>query len=374
MTQPPYPSQPGSGAPYGAYPPRQPDSAPPSQYGGRPPAPQYGGYPSGPQQQGGYPSAPQQGGYPSGPQQQGGYPSAPQQGGYPSGPQQQGGYPSAPQQGGYPSAPQQQGGYPSAPQYGGYPPAGYQQPVGYPPSSPGGYSSAPEPGGYPSAPDSGGYPSGPQAGGPGQPYGTPAFTPAPKKRSTGKVLLIVLLAVLVLCGGGAAVAVALVGGEVKDAVDTATKTRVVAPETLAGRPKVTDPNLLDIARQLETTLNKSLPGATSTVGAFYGTPAKKDLVMVAAASGPNADPGKTLNDTIAGAKQSAVEVGPMTDVEAGPLGGEAKCGDAKAAEVNIGLCIWSDRGSVGMIMIYFKSGAQVADELVAMRGQIEQQG
>ncbi|MGN9809792.1 hypothetical protein ACTMSW_10565 [Micromonospora sp. BQ11] len=317
MTQPPYPSQPGSGAPYGAYPPPQPGSTPP-QYGGQPSAPQYGGYPPAPQQQGGYPPA------------------------------------------------QQQGGYPSAPQYGGYPPADSSQPAGYPPPAPGGYPSAPETGGYAQP--------GQFSGGPGQPYGTPPFTPAPKKRSTGKILLIVLLAVLVLCGGGAAVAVVLVGGEVKDAVDTATKTRVVAPETLAGRPKVTNPELLDIAKQLEASLNTSLPGATSTVGAFYGTPAKKDLVMVAAASGPNADPAKTLNETITGARQSGVEVGPMTDVEAGPLGGEAKCGDAKASQVQIGFCVWSDRGSVGMILVYFKSGAQVADELVTMRGQIEQQG
>lgn len=267
----------------------------------------------------------------------GSYPPPQQPGGYPA-PQQPGGYPPPPQAGGYP---EQSGGYPAPqPQYGGYP--------------------AEQPGGYPTS---------------GQPYGGPVTPvgPPPKKSNVTRILLITLAVVVVLCLGGAAVLFFTAKDKVGEVVE-ASKTRVVAPATLAGRAKATDPTLLQGARQLETELKKSLPEATSTVGAFYGEPAKKDLVMIAAASGLNADPGKTLDDTVKGMKTTDVEVGEMKTVDAGPLGGEAKCGDAKAAEVPMGVCVWSDRGSVGMILIYFKTGAQAQTELAAMRGQIEQKG
>ncbi|MER7456962.1 hypothetical protein [Micromonospora sp. NPDC126480] len=285
-------------------------------------------------------------------------------------PPQPGGEPYGSQPGGYP--PPQSGGYPPPAQPGGYP---QQQPGGYPPPQPGGYPTPPQqqPGGYPEA-QPGGFPQQPAGGfpppgGPGGQFG--AVPPAPKKGSAGKVLLIVLAAVLVLCLGGAAVVFFAVKDEVKETVDAA-RIRVVEPETLGGRPKVTDPNLQNASRTLEAELNKALPGATSAVGAFYGDPVKQDLVMVAAASGRNADPAKTLDDTIAGARQSDVEIGEMSSVDPGPLGGEAKCGDAEANQVPIGFCVWSDSGSVGMILIYFKTGAEAQQELVAMRGQIEQ--
>ncbi|MEW2380626.1 hypothetical protein AB0873_00815 [Micromonospora sp. NPDC047707] len=256
--------------------------------------------------------------------------------------------------------------YPSQPGSGA--PYGSQPGAYPPPQQPGAYPAPQQPGGYPPPQQQpGGFPP-PVPGAPGQPFGA---VPPPKKRSAGKVLLIVLAAVLVLCLGGAAVAFFAVKDEVKETVD-ATKIRVVEPDTLAGRPKVTDANLQDISRQLEAELNKSLPDATSTVGAFYGDPAKQDLVMVAAASGLNTDPTKTLDETITGARQSDIQVGEMSSVDPGPLGGEAKCGDAQAKGVPIGVCVWSDKGSLGMIMVYFKTGADVQKELATMRGQIEQ--
>ncbi|MEV4478547.1 hypothetical protein [Micromonospora coxensis] len=242
--------------------------------------------------------------------------------------------------------------YPSQPDngapYGSYPP---------PQQQPGGYPSPAQPTGFPAQP--------------GQPYGDQSGAPQKKKSNVGKIVLISLAVVLVLCLGGAAIAFFAVKDEVKEGVE-AINTRVVAPDTLAGRAKSTDPALTEGAKELEAQLNKSLPDATSTAGAFYGTPAKKDLVMIAAASGLNADPEKTLEDTITGAAQSDVKIAQMKTVDAGPLGGVAKCGDAKAANVPLGVCVWSDRGSLGMIIVYFKSGQEAAAELPAMRAAIEQ--
>ncbi|WP_165945704.1 hypothetical protein, partial [Micromonospora sp. KC606] len=199
----------------------------------------------------------------------------------------------------------------------------------------------------------------------------PVGPPVAKKSNVGKIVLISLAAVLVLCLGGVAVTIFALKDEAKEAVE-AVNTRVVAPDTLAGRAKATDPSLLAGAKELEAELNKSLPDATSTAGAFYGTVEQKDLVMVAAASGLNTDPAKTLEDTLTGAGQTDVRFKEMKSVDAGPLGGLAKCGDAEASSVPLGVCVWSDKGSIGMIIIYFKSGQEAAAELPTMRGQIQQ--
>lgn len=59
-------------------------------------------------------------------------------------------------------------------------------------------------------------------------------------------------------------------------------------------------------------------------------------------------------------------------VEPGPLGGVAKCGDANAEGTTMGVCAWADRGSLAVMVIYFKTGDQAKAELVKIRGEVEQ--
>ncbi|MBO4143145.1 hypothetical protein J5U46_23620 [Micromonospora tulbaghiae] len=252
--------------------------------------------------------------------------------------------PSSPYSGNYPSPQQQPGGYqpPQQPQYGGdYPQAPQQQYGGdYPPQQP--------------------------------QYGSQLGAPVPPKKSgVGKVLLIVLAVVLVLCVGGG-VAAYFATKDTVDEVVTATKTRVVEPQTLGGRAKVTDPQLQSAAAQMKSELSKDVPDATSTVGAFYGDPAKKDLVMIVAVSGVMADPKKELADATA-AVTPDLATKDFKTVDAGPLGGDAKCSDGKASDVPVAVCIWVDRGSLGMVVVYFKSAAELQSEFVTMRGEIEKQ-
>ncbi|MFG1651356.1 hypothetical protein ACGFIE_15630 [Micromonospora sp. NPDC049275] len=248
-----------------------------------------------------------------------------------------------PQQPGQPPAPQQPGGW-SPPQQGqpqgGWPPPQQQ---GFPPAQP------------------------------GQPYGDPnqfGGPPPAKKSNVGKIILIVLAVVLVLCLGGAAIAWFALKDEVGDVVD-ATKTRVVAPATLAGRAKNTDPQLQSIADQMVTSMKAEVQNETSTVGGFYGDPTKQDLVMITAVSGVMADPKKELDEAVTGLS-SELAVTNMAAVEAGPLGGDARCGDGKTNSVPLGVCIWADRGSVGLVVMYFKSAEETKAEFVTIRGQIEQ--
>ncbi|MET8261291.1 hypothetical protein [Micromonospora sp. NPDC005205] len=261
------------------------------------------------------------------------------------------------QPGGWP--PPQQQGQPQQP--GGFPPAQSGQPYaqqGFPPAQPG----------FPPA-----QPGFPQAQ-PGQPYGDPNFAGGPppaKKSNVGKIVLIVLAVVLVLCVGGAAITWLVVKDDVGAVVD-ASKTRVVAPTTLAGRPKLTNPELLRAAEQAVAGMKTAAGNETSTVAAFYGDPTKQDLVMIAGVSGLLSDPKKELDAYVDGlSKQLTVDT--MTAVDAGPLGGEARCGDGKAKTVPLGICVWADRGSLGMVVMYFKSADQAKAEFTTIRGQVEQQ-
>ncbi|WFE39120.1 hypothetical protein [Micromonospora sp. WMMD998] len=224
----------------------------------------------------------------------------------------------------------------------------------------------PYPGTHPPPPQQqpGGYPP------PQPPYGGDQLGAPPKKKfGAGKILLIVLAAVLVLCLGGGLVFWLAAGDEVKDVV-AATRTRVVEPTTLGGRPKVSEPQLQSLASQMKTDLSKDVPNATSTAGAFYGDPAKKDLVMIVGVSGVIADPKKEMADAITaitpelGAKE-------FKAVDAGPLGGDAECGDGKAQDIPVGVCVWADKGSLGMVVAYFKSATELQSEFVDLRGEVE---
>jgi hypothetical protein len=173
-----------------------------------------------------------------------------------------------------------------------------------------------------------------------------------------------------LCIAGSATAFFLLRDDVSGVVDAA-NTTVSAPETLAGKPKITDPQLQAAADQMVSTLKTEVPDARDTVAAFYGDPAKQDLVMLVAVSGLIADPGKELDDTFTSMNSTGLPVKNIADVEAGPLGGNAKCGDGDVQGSPIGLCVWTDRGSLGLIGVYFKTGSEAASQFVQMRGEVE---
>jgi hypothetical protein len=125
-----------------------------------------------------------------------------------------------------------------------------------------------------------------------------------------------------------------------------------------------------VAERLQSAL-AGAPGATKSVGALYGTPSKRDIVVVAGVEAPVADPAKEMDGTFFGAGVGGLEVTGITDVDPGPLGGEARCGKSESAGVDLAFCAWADEGSVGWIMWYFKSVKQVKGEFAKLRGEIE---
>jgi hypothetical protein len=257
--------------------------------------------------------------------------------------------PNQPQSGAHPG-PQQPGEFDAGQGAGGYPPPSSDGQPGYPPP---GYPppAFPPPGGDPGF--VGGYPP-----------------PVKKKSKALKIVLISLAVVLVLCIGGGAAVVFMAKDEVAGVIDAA-KITVVEPATLSGRPKLTDPKFTAATAGLKAELAKA-PGTTTTVGALYGDPAKKDIVMIAGASAPLLNPSKKLDDTISDASTGGLTLTELSTVDPGPLGGTAKCGNGTASGVKVAVCAWADNGSVGLIAAYFKTADELKGDFVALRGQVEQ--
>lgn len=331
--------------------------------------------------------------------------------GQPSSGQPYNGQPSSgqPYQGGqYPGQPQSgqpQSGQPQygQPQYSGQPnpdvPSSVPQPPPYPPTQAYPASGQPEYGQQP--PQYGqqpfGQPQPPQYGA-GQ-FGQPEFgQPVPPKKKS-KVLPIVLVSVaivLVLCIGGV-VALFMIGknkaDDINDQLADSTATpaptttsettapptkaastiKIVEPATLGGRPKLTDPQFADVAKELKDGL-ASVPSATNTVGSLYGTVAKQDIVIVVAAEAPISDPDKELSQTFMGAGVGGLKISNITDAPTGSLGGSAKCGSAETSGIDMAICSWADDGSLGMVMWYFKSVSKAKAEFPKLRAQIEKKG
>ncbi|GAA2621654.1 hypothetical protein [Paractinoplanes durhamensis] len=347
----------------------------------QPPQPPYSGQPYN-----GQPS--------SGQPYQGGQPQYGQQ---PPQPPQYGQQPPQPPEYGQPEYGQPQYGQPpyGQPQYPGQPnpdvPTSVPPQPTYPPTQSYPASGQPQYG----QPEYGQQP--PQYGQPeyGQPqFGQPGFPPPtpPKKKSKALPIVLTSIAiVLVLCVGGVAALYMVGKNKVDDINDqladaTATPTagatrtaeptkaastiKIVEPATLGGRPKLTDAQFADIAKELKDGLG-SVPSATNSVGSLYGTVEKQDIVIVAAAEAPIDDPEKELDQTFLGAGIGGLKISNITDAPTGSLGGTAKCGSASTSGVDMAICSWADDGSLGMVIWYFKSVSKAKAEFPKLRAQIE---
>jgi hypothetical protein len=220
----------------------------------------------------------------------------------------------------------------------------------------------------------------------------PGYPPKKKSRALPITLVSVGL-VLVLCVGGGT-AVYLAGRNtaegIADAITSAAPTQptlptaptrpteaaptatisIVEPKTLGGRPKVTDPQFADRVEQLESNL-ALVPGATQTVGALYGTPAKQDIVVVVAAKTRVPNPKRELDSAFTGPGVSELNLTGVASIPAGPLGGVAKCAKGNAGGAPLSMCGWADEGSSGLVFWYFTSLSDAKKEFIKLRGQVE---
>jgi len=292
----------------------------------------------------------------------------------------------------------------SVPPQPGYPPTQpypSQPPYGQPSSGQPGYGQQPTYGQpsyeqpqYGQQPPAYGQPDYAQQG-----YGQPGFPPPAPPKPKSKTLPIVLTVVgivLVLCVGGSIASVMAYNNnkDKENAADTtgettpptteptddettspaptqqASKVTIAAPKTLGGRPKLNDPSLASVTSALESGLGQ-IPGATNSVGALYGSLAKQDIVVLAAAEAPIDDPETMLDLLFTSASTGGSKVQNVTAAPTGSLGGAAKCGTAKDSGTNMTFCTWADDGSLGMLIWYDKSVAKAKAEFPRLRAQIE---
>ena len=288
----------------------------------------------------------------------------------------------------------------SVPPQPGFPPPGYGQPPAYDQPPP--YDQAPsygpsygdqpaygQPTAYGQPPADGQPPAYGQPTAYGQPPGFPPPQP-PRKSKAVPIVLVSLAVVVVLCVGGGTAIFMAGRNNAKEIVDTAnptsaspqgtptdgptqnstSKITVVKPKTLGGRPQLTDAQFSTLADELQSGL-ADVPDATATVGALYGTPAKRDIVVIAGAAAPIDNPKRELDSTFLGAGIGGLKVSGIKTIDAGPLDGVAKCGKADAGGVDLAMCGWADDGSVGWIMFFFKSVNSAKAEFPKLRAQIE---
>ncbi len=110
--------------------------------------------------------------------------------------------------------------------------------------------------------------------------------------------------------------------------------------------KLTDPALTnvsdDMVAQFQTKLHP-----TSAVGAFYAPPNDRThAVMLAGVTSFFLFPAASSTRR---SRPPARETSPspgVIDVDPGPMGGAAKCGTAKTADITMGMCAWADCGSL----------------------------
>jgi hypothetical protein len=153
----------------------------------------------------------------------------------------------------------------------------------------------------------------------------------------------------------------------------APKVQLIEPARLNGRPKLTDRQYAGATRSLRDSLSRA-PGATDSIGALYGDPAERNIVIVAAVAAPIPDPERELSATLLGAGTTGMKLTGVITVSPGPLGGRAQCGNSSVAGVRVAMCAWADDGSVGWFIWYFKSTGQVKGEFTKLRGLIEKAG
>ncbi|MET8149921.1 hypothetical protein [Actinoplanes sp. NPDC005259] len=192
------------------------------------------------------------------------------------------------------------------------------------------------------------------------------------------IILMSIAVVLVLCVGGTTVLYLIGRNAAKDPdgalatpTPTATATTdppaitVVEPKTLGGRPKLTDPKFLAAGEQLRQG-PANIEGATQRVGAVYGTVAKRDIVVVAAAAAPLEDPQREFDTSFDELKLTGV-----TLADPGRLSGVARCGKGEAAGLRIVMCGWADEGSIGWVIWYFTSLSKAKGEFAEIRAEVE---
>lgn len=143
------------------------------------------------------------------------------------------------------------------------------------------------------------------------------------------------------------------------------------PAALLGRAKTKDATLLKSAEQAVKAQRSAQSDASQQVLAtYYGSFAKKNLLFVMTVQGKVVDPAH-LFETVKAALEAQRKGLKLAQVEPGPLGGYAACGDSVVSGGQVASCLWVDSGSYAFIEFFGAKAAAVKTHFVQARGQLE---
>lgn len=147
--------------------------------------------------------------------------------------------------------------------------------------------------------------------------------------------------------------------------------QLVEPDTLNGRPKVTDPKVQESLAALERRVADAIPGEETVVAALYGHPQAEDTVQILAVDRASAQGDRDLDEIFQPLRDKGWKVSELEPVDPGPLGGSAKCADVTTPSGEQSMCAWADTRSVGSVTFYLKKREDLKREFVGIRSLIE---
>lgn len=215
-----------------------------------------------------------------------------------------------------------------------------------PPAAPSRFGAAPPPFGSYAAP-----PAYAPAYPPAPVYGTP-----PRKPGLSPVgIAAIALGAVVVIGGMVAAAVQVMGHHHKLAL----------PATADGYAQINDTRFHDLQQTMVDKINDN-PGGAGAIAGFYGDNGKPSVMVVAMYTHGHSQ--SALNGMLRG--MSPDLSGPLSAVDAGPRGGDYRCGTLSAG-LNVPVCVWVDRDTIGTVVMFDSSSADAPATAVEIRDAVE---
>ncbi len=147
--------------------------------------------------------------------------------------------------------------------------------------------------------------------------------------------------------------------------------RLITPDTLANQPRITASSIQSYADQASAAL-ANLPGATSTVAAFYGDVTSSSSVFgVIGAAAIIGNPKTALQTAFTSYGSGGSTITGIASTNPGPMGGYAQCGKTTSSGTSMSVCGWADDATLVMVMALGRTPTQCADLMRTVRATIE---
>jgi hypothetical protein len=151
-------------------------------------------------------------------------------------------------------------------------------------------------------------------------------------------------------------------------------TAIGAPDSLGGRPKITDADHNKLVADTEAAIKAASPRATSVFVAYYGTPdASKDKIYMFGATMASDVSSKDFEASVDDIAQvgGGAAMEEIQSPDQGALGGKAKCGQVTVNGLLTGICGWYVKNFMVFVMWYAHSAKELVAQLPSIRDEVE---